>query len=271
MRSNRSGFTLVEIAVVMAIIALLAGGVIVGQSMIRTSQVRSVVSDVARYTQAIQNFRDKYNALPGDFSGATALWGTESGACPNGTGTPPQTCDGDGDGNINSYPESLRAWQHLSNAGFIDATYTGIQSGAALSVAGGVNIPRSHISGCGWTIGLLQSSLSSYGGHNITVQSGTYLALVGGGYDQQYPTCLSPEEAQGIDVKQDDGQPSNGQMIAGKLPIDLSIAMASSSWPADGAVQLQHTNVWKCTEATFWNYNTAFPDRWCNPFFFVGM
>src|SRR4051812_42899143 len=121
--AKRSGFTLVEIAVVMAIVALLAGGVIVGQSMIRASQVRSVVSDLTRYSQAVQNFRDKYNSLPGDFSGATALWGVESGACPNGTGTPPQTCDGNGNGNIDNYQESLRAWQHLANSGFIDGSY----------------------------------------------------------------------------------------------------------------------------------------------------
>ena len=133
------GFSLVEMSLVVMVVSLIIGGVLVGRTLIRQAELRSVTEDVTRYTQAVNNFRDKYLALPGDFTGSTALWGSPAAGCPNGVNvsTDPvtATCNGNGSGlifddwnlktTVYAY-ESFRVWQHLSNAGMIDGSYTGV-------------------------------------------------------------------------------------------------------------------------------------------------
>lgn len=137
----RSGFSLVELSIVLVILGLLVGGVLTGQSLIRASELRKFMNTMERYKAATYTFRDKYFALPGDMNNAKQFWGSA------GTGTacrgvdsttladPKNTCDGDGDGNIrpssvNNYSwEIFRYWQHLANAGLIEGSYTGITSG----------------------------------------------------------------------------------------------------------------------------------------------
>jgi len=64
--NKQSGFTLVEIAIVLVIIGLLLGGVLKGQEMIKNAEIRSVITDVQGLTTAMYAYRDRYNALPGD-------------------------------------------------------------------------------------------------------------------------------------------------------------------------------------------------------------
>jgi prepilin-type N-terminal cleavage/methylation domain-containing protein len=131
---KNSGFTLVELSIVLLIIGLLASGILVGQDMIRAAELRSITTEKDQIQTAVMLFKNKYLGLPGDLSNATAFWGTmPTGTCPNasgGNGT--QTCNGNGDGNIiinavlNYNSESVLIWQHLSNAGLIEGKYTGI-------------------------------------------------------------------------------------------------------------------------------------------------
>jgi prepilin-type N-terminal cleavage/methylation domain-containing protein len=130
----QSGFTLIEIAIVLVIIGLLLGGVLQGQQLIENSRVRAAVNDFKGIPAATYSYMDRYKRLPGDDSGATAAL--------RGTAWTGQTA-GDADGTIDSAVfaatlfttgptvEQLYFWQHLRAAGFIpgNATATG---GAAL-------------------------------------------------------------------------------------------------------------------------------------------
>ena len=60
------GFSLVELSIVLVILGLLTGGILAGQSLIRAAELRSISTDYSRYIAAVQAFRDKYFALPGD-------------------------------------------------------------------------------------------------------------------------------------------------------------------------------------------------------------
>ena len=65
-----SGFTLVELAIVMTIIGLLIAGILKGQQLIENARVAATVSQIRAYEAALTTFRDTYGALPGDILNA---------------------------------------------------------------------------------------------------------------------------------------------------------------------------------------------------------
>jgi len=65
-RKNQSGFTLVEIAIVLVIIGLLLGGVLKGQELIYNQKVKSTYDYYRQYTAAMYGYQDRYKAIPGD-------------------------------------------------------------------------------------------------------------------------------------------------------------------------------------------------------------
>ena len=69
-RSRQSGFTLVEIAIVLVIIGLLLGGVLKGQELIENSKIKSIASDMKAVQAAYNGYLDRYRALPGDETAA---------------------------------------------------------------------------------------------------------------------------------------------------------------------------------------------------------
>ncbi|MFZ4541492.1 MAG: type II secretion system protein [Rickettsiales bacterium] len=131
MSKTSSGFSLVELSIVLVILGLLVGGILSGQSLIRAAELRAVSTEYSRYVTAVQTFRDKYFQLPGDMNSATTFWGTAAvgAACATTIGSGTQTCNGNGDGWLdNGYVnsnENFRYWQHLANAGLIEGAYTG--------------------------------------------------------------------------------------------------------------------------------------------------
>lgn len=106
---RQSGFTLIEIAIVLVIIGLLLGGILKGQELITSARVRNIIAQLDGAKAAFFGFQDRYRALPGDFSNATTQI---AGATQNGNG----------DGQITG-TEAIAVWDHLSHAGFINGTY----------------------------------------------------------------------------------------------------------------------------------------------------
>src|SRR5512139_2935210 len=106
---RQSGFTLIEIAIVLVIIGLLLGGILKGQELITSARVRNIIAQLDGTKAAFFGFQDRYRALPGDFSAAdTQITGV--------------TYHGNGDGQILG-EEAIAVWDHLSHAGFINGTY----------------------------------------------------------------------------------------------------------------------------------------------------
>ena len=112
---KESGFTLIEIAIVLVIIGLLLGGVLKGQELITGARVRNLIQQQDGVKAAYFGFLDRYRALPGDYTTAST---TISGVAKNG----------DGDGQIElsngTDAEHILAWEHLSKSGFINGSYT---------------------------------------------------------------------------------------------------------------------------------------------------
>lgn len=155
-----NGFTLLEVTMVLAIVALIITGILTTRALMRTAQIQAIISQSQEYSSAVKNFKNKFYTLPGDFAGATALWGASTN-CPVGVtaaaGT--QTCNGDGDGVIeidSTNYEHLAAWRHLGLSGFISQNFTGNSFGSTtcnIDIKGGVTSPISKLKGATWNIG----------------------------------------------------------------------------------------------------------------------
>jgi prepilin-type N-terminal cleavage/methylation domain-containing protein len=224
-RVKRSGFTLIELSIVLVVIGLIVGGIVVAQEMIRQSQIRQVIGEITKYNQAFIDFHDKYQSFPGDMPNAESIWGTDTVVgCPGSTTTTPHTttCNGNGDGQVDIGTEMFRAWQQLADAGMIDGTYTGVSGpGGSSQHLPGVNVPPSAVSGGGYEICFMT---------NLTGDASTLW------YDGYYQNSLAvgaprspagvdnplftPTEAYSIDAKIDDGLPATGFVRAWKSSIN---------------------------------------------------
>lgn len=204
---SQSGFTLVELAVVMIIIGLLIGGVLKGQELINNAQIAATVAQVKSIDAATTTFRDMYAAYPGDIiSPGTRL--------PNCTTAPCSTA-GDGNGRLNRTPvgyanndEAASFFPHLAAADLI----TGINPGAE---TWGGNYPAAKIAGGmhpSWTNGtateFVANGANALGGFYLTITS-TPGSAPGDGTG-----VLSPNQAARIDSRIDDGLPAAGSVRA---------------------------------------------------------
>lgn len=228
MTDRCAGFTLIEMSIVIVIIGLLIGGVLVGQSLIRSAELQTVTTDMSQFQTAAKQFQDQYYALPGDFSTAQTVFG-ELDPTPATCKTTPSvtraTCNGDGDGRLETDPvgsnEWFRFWQQLLAAEMIEGRFTGVAgSGGATHAVPGENVPNSEIGNGGWTARWIDNMAlpANYfdGGmlyrHVLEFGNGTAAGLTN-------DPILTPGEALNIDTKLDDGRPATGNVIAYPAPV----------------------------------------------------
>ncbi len=69
---TKNGFTLLEISIVLVVIAIVIGGVLVGQDLIRAAELRAVLSERQEIDVKVQTFAAKFNSLPGDIGSEIA-------------------------------------------------------------------------------------------------------------------------------------------------------------------------------------------------------
>ena len=153
--NRKSGFTLIELSIVLVIIGLIIGGVLTGQDLINAATIRAQISQIENYQTAVHTFELKYGYLPGDIPDPTASafgFGARGGLA------------GQGDGNgliegrdtlvgttctdyYNTYPncggnqvgETTTFWVDLSTAGLIKGVFnraspTSLNAGATTHI-----------------------------------------------------------------------------------------------------------------------------------------
>ncbi|TAE31550.1 MAG: prepilin-type N-terminal cleavage/methylation domain-containing protein [Candidatus Kapaibacterium sp.] len=221
--SPQKGFSLIELSIVLVILGLLTGGILTGQSLIRSSELRAVTTESTEFATAINTFKGKYFAIPGDMNNATAFWGAAHATpatCITTAGTGKQTCNGNGTGNLDvlngasQYSEMFTFWQHLANAGLIEGSFTGRGgSGNPQHHILGTNAPTSKLPGAGWLAtwaGTFPGNAMSY-----ALQYDNFLEIGGATTnDFSFNPILTPEEAWNIDTKVDDGKPAQGKVVS---------------------------------------------------------
>jgi prepilin-type N-terminal cleavage/methylation domain-containing protein len=131
---QQSGFTLVEIAIVLVIIGLLLGGVLQGQQLIENSRVRSAMNSLDGVAAGMFSYQDRYARLPGDDGPLGTI--TARGGAWAGTNVIAGNQNGLIDGAVAltftpvAASETSLFFQHLKAAGFIagDANLNAVQA-----------------------------------------------------------------------------------------------------------------------------------------------
>lgn len=206
-----------------------------GKDMIRTAELRSILTDIDQFKSAVNTFYGKYNCIPGDCPNATNFFGTDSNGCPVGGGAT-GTCNGDGNGNIDYYSyESFQAWKQLAFAGLISGTFSGTD--AAWQARVGINIPSSRLAGVGYSIGYFNIAGTVNPAQQLTGSISTNRILVGRECVSQM-NCASfatPAEVNAIDTKIDDGFSAKGMLTvldSGYSSPDTNFLGTCSWWGA---------------------------------------
>ena len=197
---QKSGFTLLELSIVLVIIGLITGGVIVGSSLVRQAEIKSVAKDLQAISTALHTFILKYQSLPGDMPNALSYW-------------PGVTANGDGNSVIGDpaaiwvwQTEGLRAWQQLSLARIIPGNYTGVLNGTSATI--GVNVQGSQALSAGYLFRYDDGTGENFG------KKGNFLSVAGEMPDGSFwRKVMKPEEAFQIDIKLDDGKYNTGRLI----------------------------------------------------------
>ena len=184
MKSQQSGFTLVEIAIVLVIIGLLLGGILKGQELINSAKAKSLANDFRAIPVYIYGYQDKFRSLPGDDAQAdTHLTGankaTTGGTIGNGR------IEGLWD-STTATDESVLFWQHVRLAGLATGDTT----------AGG-SLPTNADGG---RLGVT----STKPGSDATFNGTYYLCSKG----------IKGKFAKMIDTQLDDGKTSSGSVRA---------------------------------------------------------
>lgn len=206
---SQSGFTLVEMSIVLVIIGLIVGGVLVGQDLVKGAQIRATVAQLQQYDAAINTFRGKYDQFPGDMPAGknTAFFGsavdiTANGAAVGllGNGRLDASANSGAAfvGNAGFEGELVDFWLHLSAANMVGGSFV---DGAAAPAAD-INYPGTRMK----KGGIIAVSSGAINYWLIGVGSGTTNA----DFDMGATTGISPEEAFGIDSKLDDGLANTG-------------------------------------------------------------
>jgi prepilin-type N-terminal cleavage/methylation domain-containing protein len=206
---RRRGFTIIELSVVLVVVALLAGGVMVGRDLIGAARIRQTMSDKDKIIQSTRIFKDKYFCLPGDCRAATSFFGSDPQSCgPRGKTPKTQTCNGNGDEKINIVDETMLIWQHLNAAGLWRGPFRGGYAASPIFIDA-YSLPVTPLnSGLFYDVGhadnmsgVLRLDGLPYVNHHITFNS-----------DAVRPS-IRPTEAQAVDTKYDDGKPASGSMV----------------------------------------------------------
>jgi prepilin-type N-terminal cleavage/methylation domain-containing protein len=219
---KNSGFTLVEMGIVLVVIGLIITTVLTAQSLIDRVKINSAIDQITKYNLAINTFNTKYKSLPGDIERASSF-GIDR---PLGLGTIARNVaqangggqNGNGDFILQDSSGTQAAfdgeianfWTHLSNVNLVHSRSSQIFNctGGACSQNADYGYPLFPVGE-----GIIAMSVEKL----LYYAIGIGPSLSAGLDDVNEGTAnsiahesLTPEEASGIDLKLDDGMPGSG-------------------------------------------------------------
>ena len=197
---KQSGFTLVEIAIVLVIIGLLLAGVLKGQELIESSRIKSMAKDLNSFSAMMTSYQDRYRGVPGDDLTLTTHtergWGSSAFAAgDNGSLIGAATALTTAATILAPTGENLTAIQALRYAGFLEGN--GALTTPPANAAGGA---------VGFT-----NTVMAFGSVNVVCLSG-----------------LNGKQAGALDRLLDDGVNSTGNVRAVVTTVAATVPTAAS-------------------------------------------
>ena len=212
--SPRAGFSLVELAVVLVIVGFIVGGILRGMELVTSARLNSIQTDANKIRTAVNTFRNKFLALPGDMRDIALLDQTALDSPPTGgNGDGYIRCsDGDpGDCRLGGQgDEAVQFWVHLGTADILptDANAlneNGITADTAFETSfGGVFTVKHGID--------TDNFLDTDRPNELLMMVGTANDLSSQANDKP---ILQSRDALELDRKVDDGHATSGQILGG--------------------------------------------------------
>jgi len=163
--SKKSAFSLIELSIVLIIIGLLIAGITGGASLIKSSELRSIMGEARGYAVAVNSFFTQYDQYPGDAINAVGAESKGNGDRDNKI----EFVNDNSSGTIHA--EGVEAWYDLKDIGAIDLALVSVSFTSPPILVPVTNIPGSKIKGAGWVFDYNISTLQ-----NVVVLTGTTAA-----------------------------------------------------------------------------------------------
>ena len=210
---KQTGFTLIELAIVLVIIGLLLGGVLKGQELINSAKVKSFANDFRNIPVFIYGYQDKFKALPGDDARANT---NVNGTLTTNAGIGNGQLDGRWNDAAAAASETALFWQHVRLAGLAQG---------ATDIAAADYFPRNADGG---TIGI------ESGGQSPVVDTQATPVGINGTYVICSRGILGKYVKQ-LDITMDNGDTGTGSMLATPLNgYDVGAAAVATADIVDG-------------------------------------
>jgi len=267
--NTASGFTLIELSIVLVIIGLIVGGILVGQDLIKAAEVRAQITQIEKYNQAVNTFRAKFNALPGDMDVGTAnQFGFTVGT----------TCNGgigwrDGNGLIDGWPggnplvqaggETGLFWQDISSAvagNLIDGQFPN-SGAAAVNCTAGINLSTTSgttflgdympLAKIGHGTFIYVYETSGFNWYGVSAGTGT----AGGLFSSN--ATIPVFQTYNMDKKVDDGLPTTGAVQAAYVNGSTSIVQTAPNAASDTTTSCYNTTSNTYSLSTYANYGAG--------------
>jgi hypothetical protein len=220
-----AALSLMELAIVIAIIGFIAGAVFVGLGLGRSAEIRNYARNLATYEAAVLTFKDKFSSVPGDMNNAVDIWGAAGGSgsditCQNTPTLTEATCNGNGDfimsTSVVAMDETYRAWQHLRNAELLEGRFMGSQNGITLERLLEDVLPKSETPNIGYQF--RPEDKATLGWMNAPEGATPFLSIrvavpVAGIPLQLGNHSVSPHLLFRLDEKLDDSLPGTGKVF----------------------------------------------------------
>lgn len=192
--NNKKGFSLIELSIVLIIIGLLVAGITGGSSLIKSAELRAVMSDIRNYQTAVNAYYTSRGELPGTDGSSEMAFGN--------------SCD---------------AWAAMVNEGIVDTyltsfskdTTTNKYSCAAMTAVGSANSVSSKMKGGFYALGYNDEMLANViflVGKDQTADG--MKGATAGSSATLGTSVISRKDAKFLDDKMDNGISDSGKIFA---------------------------------------------------------